>query len=150
MSKGGLQILTGTGRIARGRILRVEPADIVVECDGQIALRCDVLADTRKEAAQLYPGDAVLVFLPEEEGERGCILGSVTAHAPRREREEDAQIRHLEGDEIVLAAKRRVEIRVGASRIVITEDGKILIHGTNVTSRAKASNKIKGAVVAIN
>jgi hypothetical protein len=56
----------------------------------------------------------------------------------------------VDGDQLVLEAKQQIELRCGDSSITLRQDGKILIKGAELVSRASRSNRIKGASVEIN
>lgn len=56
----------------------------------------------------------------------------------------------LDDNRIVLDAKEEILLRCGKGSITLRKDGKILIKGINLTSRATAANRIKGGVVAVN
>ena len=56
----------------------------------------------------------------------------------------------LDGERIIFDAKKEIVLRCGEGSVIIRKDGKIIIKGTNLVSRAKATNKIKGAAVNIN
>ena len=56
----------------------------------------------------------------------------------------------LDGERIVFDAKKEIVLRCGEGSVTIKTDGKIIIKGTNILSRSKGVNKIKGASVNIN
>jgi uncharacterized protein (DUF2345 family) len=56
----------------------------------------------------------------------------------------------IDNDRIVLDAKREIVLKCGKGSITINKDGKIVILGTNLISRSRGRNKIKGASVSIN
>lgn len=56
----------------------------------------------------------------------------------------------IDGERIIFDAKKEIVLRCGEGSVKIRKDGKIIIKGTNLVSRAKATNKIKGAAVNIN
>jgi hypothetical protein len=56
----------------------------------------------------------------------------------------------LDGERIIFDAKKEIVLRCGEGSVKIRQDGKIIVKGTNIVSRAKATNKIKGAAVNIN
>jgi hypothetical protein len=56
----------------------------------------------------------------------------------------------VDGEQLVLEAKQQIELRCGESSITLRKDGKILIKGAELVSRASRSNRIKGASVEIN
>jgi len=51
---------------------------------------------------------------------------------------------------IVIEAEREIVLRCGKGSIVLSRNGKIVIKGTNLASRASGQNKIKGSSVGIN
>lgn len=56
----------------------------------------------------------------------------------------------IDGERIIFDARKEIVLRCGEGSVKIRKDGKIIIKGTNLVSRAKATNKIKGAAVNIN
>lgn len=71
----------------------------------------------------------------------GRLLEKASAEAP---------IVRVDGERLVLQAKRQIELRCGDASIVLTRAGKILIRGAYVLSRSRGANKVKGAFVDIN
>jgi hypothetical protein len=57
---------------------------------------------------------------------------------------------HIDGEELFLHGKRRIELSCGDASIVLTANGKVLIKGAEIVSRSSGPNKIRGATVAIN
>ena len=51
---------------------------------------------------------------------------------------------------VSLVAAEQIEMRCGKSSVLLTKDGKIVLKGTEIVSRASGTNKIKGAAVKIN
>lgn len=56
----------------------------------------------------------------------------------------------LDGKKLVFDAKEEIELRCGKSSVILKKDGKIVLKGVDVVSRASRTNKIKGASVKIN
>lgn len=56
----------------------------------------------------------------------------------------------IDGKKMVFDAKEEIVLRCGKSSVTLKKDGKIVVKGTQITSRASAVNKIKGASVQIN
>jgi hypothetical protein len=56
----------------------------------------------------------------------------------------------IDGKKIVFDAKEEIVLRCGKSSVTLKKDGKVVVKGTQIISRASASNKIKGASVRIN
>jgi hypothetical protein len=56
----------------------------------------------------------------------------------------------LDGRRITVDAREEIVLRCGDGSVKLRKDGTIIIKGTSLVSRAKATNKIKGAAVNIN
>lgn len=56
----------------------------------------------------------------------------------------------VDGERIIFDAKKEITFRCGKGSVTIQSDGKIVVKGTNLISRSKGMNKIKGAAVKIN
>ena len=56
----------------------------------------------------------------------------------------------LDGKRLVLTASNELVLKCGESSITLKKNGKILVSGTNLLSRAQFSNRIKGGSVQIN
>jgi hypothetical protein len=50
----------------------------------------------------------------------------------------------------IIEAQEEIELRCGKSSIILKENGKVVIKGIEIVSRAARTNKIKGASVSIN
>lgn len=134
-------------------------ADGGVVVDVPAPLRCRSLQTTDAPPVRLAVGDTVLVaVLPD--GATGFVLGRV-ATAPSSAPAPDG--RHVEivmpeGVETVRVAGRRIRIAAdeelilecGGASVRIDGRGKVVVLGTDITSRARRLHKIKGASVAIN
>jgi hypothetical protein len=56
----------------------------------------------------------------------------------------------LDGQRIVFDAQNEIVLRCGKSSLTLRKDGKVVVRGTEIVSRASRTNKIKGAAVQIN
>ena len=113
--------------------------------DGAMELLCDVLAASATPVA-LAPGDEVLVAAADRTSEAlGIVLGRIGATRAQSESPAIARERR-----IVIEADEELILRVGDSSIRIARDGKVVIRGEHVLTRAKGTNRIKGGSVAIN
>ena len=102
---------------------------------------CDLLETAGRGRLVLAEGDSVLVWLAGKSGSRGVILGRV---GPSRAEDSEAP------EELVMEAKKNLTLRCGEGSITLREDGKILIKGKDLVSRAQRTIRIKGGSVAIN
>lgn len=55
-----------------------------------------------------------------------------------------------DGERLELTADREIVLRCGRASITLTSDGRILIRGAHILSRATGSNRIKGGSVQLN
>lgn len=56
----------------------------------------------------------------------------------------------IDGKKIIIDAKQEIVLRCGKSSVILRKDGKILVKGINITSRASRTHKIKGSSININ
>jgi hypothetical protein len=74
--------------------------------------------------------------------------GTLTEAAPAAPSPDEPQtIRHRR---IVIEAGEELTLQCGEASIRITRDGKVMIRGEHILSRAKGTQRIKGGSVAIN
>jgi len=93
-------------------------------------------------------GCRVVLVFEDGRGDRPVIVGWVeehepaTAPAPRHVR--------IDGEQIVIEGRRRIELRCGKTSLVLTADGNAMIKGTNVLTEARELLRLRGAAVRIN
>jgi len=137
-------------QIARGNVLVVrDDGAALVGCavEKPCDILCDILQTSEGTGLRLLAGDTVLVWLPEGDEERGVVLGRIgtsRANAVEQKKTQDTP------DELVIEAKKNLTFKCGDGSITLRKDGKILIKGKDLVSRAKRMNRIKGGSVAIN
>ena len=148
------ELLLGVLEIRRGRVATIDAEGAIqVEDDsGELSVPCDFLRSSADAAVALRAGDPVL-YAVDEERTRGCVLGviekygaSVRGGAGDAGQAQPAQRRRR----LTLSADEKIEIRCGESLLAMDSEGKILIRGTQVTSRASETQRIKGGTVKIN
>jgi hypothetical protein len=122
-----------------GRIVRIEAnGDVLVEFRGNEfgPIRARVATNETLDGAD----EPVLLLF--ENGDRGLpIIVGVLRDGARR-REPTRQLVFEAGEEITIAC--------GKSSITLRRDGRVVIKGTELVSRAAGTNKIRGAAVMIN
>ena len=133
------------GRTALASVIELtEGGDVgvVVPGDPPLRLRCAVLRTADRPTLTLSLGDRVLVLLPAAEAERGCVLGVVADYESPRPEPAPSALR--------LEAAERVEIRCGESALTMDAEGRVLLKGKDVVTRATRTQKIRGGTVHIN
>lgn len=53
-------------------------------------------------------------------------------------------------DELVLRSNHRIVLRCGEASLTLTRDGRVLVRGKDVLSRARQRNQVTGAIVRLN
>jgi hypothetical protein len=112
--------------------------------DGQAQVLIPTLGETPLFAASLVPVVAAsvgrLAAVTMMDGQP-LILGLI--QPPPSEVEVD-------GEKLVLEARREVTLRCGKASITMTADGRVTIRGTQVLSRSDGPNRVQGASVQLN
>ena len=148
--------LAGDLRPARGHITAIEPdgrVRVSIDSSGTHEVSCDLLQTGANDHA-LTVNDYVLVVCAEELGQGGVILGRIR---PASANQPPSVPPALGGEpqrdpprELVIEAGEELTLKCGEASIKITHDGKIVIRGEHILSRAKGTQRITGGTVAIN
>lgn len=100
-------------------------------------------------------GDTLAVALVFEGNDRsrplvlGPVHDRVQPTAPLGVTPTDKEV-IVDGQKITLQAETELLLRCGNASILLRRDGKLVIKGTEVVSRASGANKIRGGLVNIN
>jgi Domain of unknown function (DUF6484) len=93
------------------------------------------------------PSPSPLIDSAIEETRRSA--GAARAAAPAAQRKDDIEAR-LDGKRVVLEAREEIVLRCGDASITLRRDGKLMVKGAYVETRATGVNRIKGGAVKIN
>jgi len=96
--------------------------------------------DIGREVALLFEGG---------DPERPLIIGRIQ-HPQETYRKDQPMTAELDGERILLAAKKEIVLKCGKASITLTKAGKILIRGAYLLNRSSGVNRIKGGSVQIN
>ena len=55
-----------------------------------------------------------------------------------------------DGARVVVTAKERIELRCGKASIILEKDGSITVRGSQLTSQASGTNRIRGGAIHLN
>jgi hypothetical protein len=108
--------------------------------------------DTAAPARSLCELDAAAVgaevALLFEAGDpaRPLIVGRIVAPAHRGRVAEIVR----DGEHVAVTANERIELRCGKASIILDKDGSITIRGSQLTSQASGTNRIRGGAVHLN
>jgi len=84
-----------------------------------------------------------------EETRRSASRGRAGAPAAAPQRNGEVEAR-LDGKRVVLEAREEIVLRCGDASITLRRDGKLMVKGAYVETRATGVNRIKGGAVKIN
>lgn len=122
---------------------------IAIDADEEMGY---VLGAIAAYSAEAYPADG-----RQDMARRGAV--DHPEALPRRPADPPVEISlprtatdamRLKGNKIYIEAGEEIQLTCGGGTISIDKRGKIVVRGTDVVSRARRSNKIKGGTVAIN
>ena len=107
-------------------VTEIVPQVRVAAADGQV-----LVAECLSSVPVLRPGDRVLVHLGST---LAIIIGRIGGMP----------------DELMVEAGKNLTIRCGTGSIRIRADGRVLIEGLDIVSRARRAQRVTGAQVVIN
>lgn len=127
-----------TGYESERGVLVDFPGNTAGPCPARLLINISIEA-LRRAADEGCP--AALIF---ENGDPSLplIVGLVQTPSTREAR--------VDGERIVLTGEEEIELRCGEASISLRKDGKLIIRGAYVETRAKGTNRIKGGSVQIN
>jgi len=126
-----------------GRLADTDARGVLVEVPGQST---PVLARSLVVIDRTAIADRREVLLVFEQGraDRPIVLGLLQDPAAVPD------VARVDGRRVVLEGKDEIELRCGAASITLRRNGRIVIRGVDVETRAKGRNRIRGGSVAIN
>ena len=108
------------------------------------------------DAVSSGAGASVVLLFSKDEPSRPIILGFLqdapgrSHRQPADSRVEDPDVMLKRGRRIVLEASQEIVLRCGKGSVTLSADGKVVVRGAKVLSRASGVNAIRGAAVRIN
>ncbi len=162
------QVRAGSMALARAAVSRIDSAGrvfLAASDDDGAEIACDVLEVSAGRDRAIAVGQAVLVAWANGSPLRPILLGPIAERlTPAPERGEarpadqaagptapgEGSVERIEGRKIHVSASEELVLECGPAEIRITADGKIVIRGEHVLSRARGTHRIKGGSVAIN
>ena len=141
----------------------LETGHILVRDAADDEIRCECLQTSDAAALTLHPADRVLIA-SSPEAEIGYVLGRLATSSTEALRStvsesgkvvevvlpEGVETVRIAGRRITIAADESLSLECGGGSVRIDKRGKVVVLGTDITSRAKRLHKVKGASVAIN
>lgn len=129
-----------------GRITGYEAENVLVDFPGNPSgprpARLLIKATARELQQAAESGCPVALVFENGDPMLPLVVGLVQAPSAREAR--------VDGERIVLTGEEEIELRCGDASICLRKNGKLLIRGTYVETRAKGTNRIKGGSVQVN
>lgn len=135
-----------SGCVHRAKVVELlKSGEVRVQLDGDPPTRiaCDVLQTGSEPGLVLEVGSPVLVLTPATADESGCVLGGLGPYLPPKQHTGPPA-------EVTLEASQNLTFKCGDSSMTLGRDGKILIKGVDIVTRASRTQKIKAGTVHIN
>jgi hypothetical protein len=132
----GPSIATVLGRSAAG---------VLIELDGRTLEARLAVADPVEDAI----GSEVLVEFIAGDPERPVIIGLLRAPRPSAPAPDGKTI-EIDAEQFCVNAQRELVLRCGKGSIRLTRDGRIVIDGVQLVSRAEGANRIRGGTIHLN
>jgi hypothetical protein len=148
-----VELFAGSG-VTLGRLVEIgSDGRPVVDFPGNAGGPLIAKTTVQVKSGELVPSSKpVNVLLAFEEGDAGrpVVIGIVRDALVDKAEASRAVSATLDDKRLELTAEREIVLRCGQGSITLTADGRIVVKGTNLVSRASGTNRIKGASVAIN
>jgi hypothetical protein len=80
----------------------------------------------------------------------GVRQSPLTQHPAQDLKVQQPLVLEVDGERLVYTAQKEIVLRCGKASIQLLSDGSVRIRGTNVLTRASATNRIRGGNVQIN
>ncbi|WP_430682339.1 DUF6484 domain-containing protein [Mesorhizobium australafricanum] len=77
---------------------------------------------------------------------RPLVVGRIIDPSPKSKELEVIR----DGKRVVITAEERIELRCGLASIILERDGRVTVRGTQLTSQASGTNRIRGGAVHLN
>lgn len=143
-----------------GRIYGADDRGILVEFDNREPVRARLFAAGVELSELMRPesvGREVLISCEEGDplrpiitGVSSSVLDELILEPEQPKSIEKATVARVDGKRIVFEADHEIELKCGKSSITLMKNGKIVIKGSELLSRASGTHRIKGGSVGIN
>lgn len=148
------ELISANMRIMAGKISNIKSnGEILVKSDCEGFEVCCEFLRTSAGPPPKFDRDYSVLFVVNESQNRGYILGLIEKYLPEDDKklpEVESPSQNEDTKEIKLNATEMVELRCGESSLTMNKDGKIVLKGSTIVSRASGVNKVKGSTVRIN
>ncbi len=125
-------------------------ADPVVEFEGPDG---EVLRHTAVATVQVQPADVghpVMLMFLRGDLDAPVITGRLAPGRAAPKKITRTKKLQLDGRELTFEADAELTLKCGKASITLQRDGRIVLRGTNLVSRASSVNRIRGGTIQLN
>jgi hypothetical protein len=136
--------------ICLGRLVRWDDKGPFVEVDGNSRgpVRARLTSAGGRPRGRDVGGQEVVLLVDPRPGQAPVILGFLR---PLNEPASSADVEaRVDGRRVELEGRDEIVLRCGAASITLRRNGRVVIDGVQVETKARGLNRIKGGSVAIN
>lgn len=126
-------------------ILGRSPRGVLVEVSGQQFEARIAVAEPLENAV----GQEVVVTFIDGDSNQAIVIGLLREPRPATPDERDDAI-EIDAARLGLVAQRELVLRCGKASIRLTRDGRVVIDGVQIVSRAEGANRIRGGSIHLN
>jgi hypothetical protein len=94
--------------------------------------------------------EQVAVMFEQGDTSRALVLGPMAGAPVQAQAPTYTHEALIDNERIVIEAEQEIELRCGEAAIILTRDGRILLRGSDITSHASTTQRIRGGSVQIN
>ncbi|RWO45990.1 MAG: hypothetical protein E5Y65_02100 [Mesorhizobium sp.] len=91
-------------------------------------------------------GSELALLFEDGDPARPLVVGRIVDPAHKNRELQVAR----EGDRIIITGEERIELRCGLASIILEKNGRVTIRGSQLTSQASGTNRIRGGAVHLN
>jgi hypothetical protein len=114
---------------------------------GTVAVRARSVVDLHGA----HIGRRVVLMFEEADPARPIVMGVLRGAEGWPLPETPAQVEvDADGERMLVSARSELVLRCGKASITLTREGKVLIHGSYISSRSTGVNRVKGGSIQLN
>lgn len=133
------QISTPATEPQRAELLAIsEDGSLLIRTNDGHEFHCDWLENNSNSNISLEPGDRLLC-IPAIKQESGVVLGRIGSYRKPQPQEH-----------VTIEAGESLTLKCGESSVELRSDGRTMLKGEDILLRAKGTQRIRAATVAIN
>ncbi len=126
-------------------VLAPTPAGVLIDVAGRQVEARIAVADSVEDAV----GSEVLVSFIDADPNQPVVTGLLRAPGSRTREHQDKAI-EFDAERLCMVARHELVLRCGKGSIRLTRDGRIVIDGVQLISRAEGANRIRGGTIHLN